>query len=439
MEQSSNTHNLELIIKNLINGIKPVDITINQFLELVSMESEYSINWKSVNFGDTMLYLFSNEWNLVNKLPVSKTESQNYITKYFNNIIIDSEFNVIMYGGPKVYDSNRDKITLEIINQFLGNDKSLIYKAYEGTSINAFYFGNQWNFSTKKMFNMFESKFGSQKTHGDMFIDIVDIEKLKVLMNQNYTYHFVLIHPQNTHLTNINKPSIMLVSVRDRNNSFNFVQKQNYQNILTINGIIEPEETSVETINNEDLNIQGLIINYNDFIFRIYTKLYGKTLADNPRFNTKQEEYIYKYQQNKLTEQNSEKQKIIAAFNYVAILLHRTLNHFTKFAKNLTEKEKKEHPTFTFIQQNEEDFYMLEGHNALIRNMCKLQRLLFSVKSINEVNYEQVKHHLKYYCSPQDIYSMYLSFANNEDLRKLVGYKNLSNQVAKNVFDFNKL
>ena len=132
------SYNFEQIIKNLFNGIKPINLSIEEFLELIDNESNNSIFWKSLTLAsEKKLYLFSTEWNIPNNIT-----QQNFSVKYFNNLVIDSDFNILMYGGPKIFDSNRDKCNLEQIKNHYSienSDFNNIYEAYEGTSINVFY------------------------------------------------------------------------------------------------------------------------------------------------------------------------------------------------------------------------------------------------------------------------------------------------------------
>lgn len=431
-------HNLSSIIENMLLGNKP-NITFQDFIELVNFESEYSVCWKPINVGEKVIFMFSTEWHITNELP-KQNEKQNYITKYFNSLIFDAEFNVLMYAGPKVYDSNRDNINIQKVKEFIGDKPVNIYEAYEGTTINVYHYDGEWRFSTKRMFNMNDSQFGSQKTHGSMFNEAVNIDELKAHMKPEYSYHFTLTHPDNSHLLKIEKPALYLIAVREKGTD-KIVDKSKYEDLLTLNGIMLPIQSSYETLDTDQNNKQGIIVNYDDFIFRIYNQNYGKNLALNPFFNSKQEEYFYKYQKDGFVdvENLAEKSKTIASFNFVAIMLQRTLLHFTKFAKFFNQQEKEKYPTYKFIKINETDFEKLSGHNAIIRNMYKLQHLPFKVKTITEISYDQVKHHLKYHCSPQDLYSMFKSFNTDATICLMIGYRSVGGQTATNISDFSKL
>ncbi len=441
MEQPFNNaskYDLENIIKDIFNGIKP-SLNFSEFLELISVESEYSVCWRPFELDETTkLYLFFNEWNMRNKLE----DPQNYITKYFNNLVLDSDYNIVMYGGPKVFDSNRDKITLSDIQKFIKEeDKEInIYKSYEGTSVNVFYYRDRWYFSTKRLFDMNESKFGSKKSHGSMFEEIISREELTEKLDKSKSYHFVIVHNENTHLSEIKYKKLILIGVRDK---LNMIDTSQYINEFKNENIILSPEMKIQltelNMNIDDNESQGYIIHYNNLIFRVYNEEYGKKLDNNPKFNSIQEAYIWNYKNNKLTEETDNKIKTIGALNFVSILLHRTLVHFTKFKKYFTEDELKQYPTYKFIKVNNNNYHFLNGHNALIKSLSKLQHYSLSNSNILDVDYLMVKNFVKKYCSHQDIYGMYKTFLDNQILWNLVRYKKLNNDSYQNILDFQNI
>lgn len=413
MEHSSNTD-----LKNLFEGIKP-NIEFDQFLNNIYEQSNYNISWKYLDFDDSRLYLITNEWfskNIFNN-------HQDDISKYLNNTIIDSNYNIIMYGGPKVYDSNRDDIKLDNIREFI-NDEAKIYEAYEGTTINVFYYKDKWFYSTRRKFDMYESIYGSKISHGLMFDDIIKNKTdFESKLNQNYTYQFVLVHSNNRHISKIDTNKLILISVRDRLNNHKIIDED-----FEFELVIKPKTSSIEELDKNNELIQGIIINYRDFIFRIYNENYSKTLIVKPYYANKQEEYFHTFQQNKFKEISDEKTNTFATFNYVAIMMFRIMNHFTIFNnRNYNLK---------FTQINQQDYDKIRYHNAIVRNLYKLQRLPFMLK-INKVNFEQIKHHLKHYTNYRDLNKMFKSFHNNEELNKLVRFTFPSDgQIKTNVEKF---
>ncbi len=56
------------------------------------------------------------------------------------------------------------------------------FKAYEGTLIRVFYFGNRWFVSTNKKFDAFRSKWSSKLSFGDMFVE--GLRRINMLENK---------------------------------------------------------------------------------------------------------------------------------------------------------------------------------------------------------------------------------------------------------------
>jgi len=447
--------NLNGIVLNLMRG-ETVRVAFGDFCTALVEESGHNISWKTLNLGDKYLHLFSLDWQADNKLPTLKDDryEQNYINKYLNNLVIEqvicdpsdelseSLIKVVMYGGPKVFDSNRDRFGLEQINRLTGSESVKIFKAYEGTTINTFCHDGTWYFSTKRMFDMNESKFGTKRTHGQMVSDIIDIEVLKANLDPKCTYHYVLVHDGNSHLTSIQENKLCLVSVK---NLSDFEENIAEYDRVTGSGYFSRSEifdhgTDIASyLKNETNDTQGIIIHVGEMIFRLYKHAYAARLRMNPFFNTKQEEYFHKYQSNGLTEQNDYKTYTFAAFNFVAVCLFRTLMHFTTFIhedgqyrfekKNITQWA-------TFVCSSDECGHVDRHHNALIRNLNKLQRLPYALRQLRAVDFNQVKHHLKYHTSPSELYAMYLTFLAHSDISEnydgqpclcdIVGYKSVA-------------
>jgi hypothetical protein len=495
MEQPSNTNqSLNHVVSELIHGKSfnsaKNDLSFEDFREIVLEESNHSVSWKKTDLGDKDLYLFSTDWQIENKLPTSNDVGQDFINKYFNSLVIEvkksdssdpnssdpnssdpnsskvvnSEYRVLMYGGPKVYDSNRDKTSLDKVKEFIADsiaaivsttdtdiitdtvtdantDTLKVYDAFEGTSINAFYCGGEWRFCTKRKLDMFESKFGNQRTHGEMVEEIVgDFGKFKETLDKDFTYHFVLVHSNNSHLSHIEENKLVLTTVR-KVGEFHKTNSSEYDRMTAVDtGFFHtPTKSSIQTFElgsdsdpNEvrSVSTQGIIIQYNDFVFRVYNKSYAESLKRNPHFYSKHEKCFFDYQNNAFSKKDStdedtstdsdEKTWTIAAFNFVAICLFRTLTHFTKFANNFSPEELKTGHKFIKLKEEDwKDYITGAAHgsynNALIRNINKLQRIPFAVKNIQCVDFNQVKHHLKYYCKPQDIYAMYNTFVKDID------------------------
>jgi hypothetical protein len=326
-----------------------------------------------------------------------------------------------MYNGPKIYDTVRDNIKLEQIMDFISDklDTCIIYEAYEGTSINVFYFKNEWYFTTKRTYDMKESTYGSNNSHGLMFESIISRENIIDLLDTSYTYHFTLVHTENTHLSKINENKLVLNNVRNVQDNFSIID------INLINErITKPILTTIDNLETQDINKQGIIIHFDKYIFRVYNKTYADTLKTKPHYGTIQEEYFHKFQTNKLIIENEIKLSTMTTFNFVAIILHRILMHFTTFTT--------EDPKIKFKHINQEDYHIIKSYNVIIRNLNKLQHIPFIIKKITTVDFNQVKFHLKNCCNYRDIYMMFKIFnVKDNEILKCIKYNAPKNDGYK--------
>jgi hypothetical protein len=413
---------MEDLLYKLLGGDKEIikQYTFNEFLEYIDINSDKSVCWKYLELdNDKKLYLFTNEWYL-------KMKNTDYITKYLDSLIIDTDFNVYMFGGHKVYDSNRDNISLDDVKPY-----QKMYKAYEGTTINVWFntLSDKWMYSTKKCFDMNKSNFANKKSHGEMFNEIVKTDDLEKELNKNYTYHFVLVHADNSHLLQ-NENKLVLTAVRDKNNSF---QKLS-ENIIISNTVL-PEEVSEETFLswNQDAELsqeaQGVIV-INDLgnIYRMYTKSYSKKLVTNPKFNSYQEKLIWDFKNNKL--ENNEKYNItVGTIKFVNFCLFLTVMHFTEFPKSGDQK---------FIQKSSTDYDKIKFHNGLKRHLYKLQRVPYAVKTFTKMDLRQVSYHVKQICPAQDINLMYRSFLSLIE-NQVSWLQNVDKKIVEAVSKFQEL
>ena len=250
-------------------------------------------------------------------------------------------------------------------------------------------------------------------------------------------------------MTVVETPKLILTTVRTQG-LISEVDLETYADMFSVDRIIRPTVTTLDALNEPTQIVefvkthsQGVIIHYKDYIFRVYLPSYGTLLMSNPHFNSPQELYLWNYKNNNLSQATLEDYRIktstVAAFNFVAIVLHRTLLHFTRFAKYFSPEELALYPTYKFIKINDTDFELIKGSNALIRNIYKLQHLPYAVRTVSDVDFNQVKYHLKYHADTRDIYSMYTTFMSNTQLCRVVGYKKLVGQISDNIDAFGQL
>ena len=102
-------------------------------------------------------------------------------------------------------------------------------------------------------------------------------------------------------------------------------------------------------------------------------------------------------------------------------------------------------PKLKFKHINKDDYSIIKSHNVIIRNLNKLQRIPFIIKDKTNVDFAQVKFHLKKYCNYRDVYQMFKLFNEEENqIIKCINYNPPKNthhkdQINANITAFNNL
>jgi len=361
------------IIDKIFNKIK-IDIEFDDFLKLLKEKSNNTILHK---IKDNK-YLFYNNWNY--KIKIIDKE-QDYITKFFNNIIINTNYNIIMYGGQKIIDSLRDNVS--DVNSFIFSSDAKYYESHEGTIINVYYEDDKWNYSTKKVFDMDDSYYQSSKSHGDMFNSIILKEFLEVELNKLYTYHFILIHKDNKNLLNITENKLLLLNARNRNNNFKIIEN------IKLNNVYSMEEIKLEDWDWRS-DKQGIIVYNNELIYRVYNTPYkNKLKMNNNNCKTIQEKIIYRYQNNLLYNDDN-KHTITYIINCLSVILMHI-----------------------YIYWNNGNII----NNSLISNEMLRIKKIYPIQYerwdgsrdnfYSMININQIKYHLKQHCNSNYLFKLF--------------------------------
>jgi len=78
--------------------------------------------------------------------------------------------------------------------------------SYEGSLLSVYYHNNKWHVSTRRCIDSRESKFNSDKSHYDMFCDVIlndnydNVEDFFEKLDKTLSYYFVLIHHMNKNI-----------------------------------------------------------------------------------------------------------------------------------------------------------------------------------------------------------------------------------------------
>jgi len=255
------------------NDYKPIYLDYD--IDLITYNSD-KIKLKTYTFRNT-------EYKILNydSQVVCDNDKTNGL---YRSIICSPENEILCFSPPK-------SITLDSFKEKCPNlnDNILINEIIEGTMINLFYDhrnqsweissksaigGNYWFFRNQYSVDEIE-KTKKQLTFREMFLDAFrantdDINKLPFLeyFPKDYCYNFVLQHPENHIVLNINSPTVYLVSV--------YHLRQNH--IVYISPIVFEEWDCF-------LNIRGMLDFPRQFTEKNYTELHKKYCSINSRYD----------------------------------------------------------------------------------------------------------------------------------------------------------
>jgi len=133
----------------------------------------------------------------------------------------DSKLNkdYLKYCKGAIYNADTNKFvcippkkTEEYNNQKLDNS-FIIQDLIDGTMVNIYYTNDKWYLSTRS--DIGGKNKWSDKSFLDMIKDICDFDSITNLLNQDFSYSFVLRHKSNKCVSNIEFNSLVLVDIFD--------------------------------------------------------------------------------------------------------------------------------------------------------------------------------------------------------------------------------
>lgn len=398
-----------------------IDLNITDIENLLKSLSNNNIKWnKNIIDNNNILYQLYNNWNI--KLDINNNK------RYLNNIIINNNLEIIFNGGPKIYDSIRDNFTFNDIKDSLNLNNLEVYRLYEGTTINIFYYCNKWYYTTKKKLDMYNSYFNSIKSHGEMFNDIIDKLLLEEYLNKTYKYTFILVHTDNSHILN-DSNKLVLINIKD--SLHNHINDYTHLNDLINNNTITiPQKIDINNIINNNIfnnnpDYQGIIIYNNDNIYKIYANKYTDLLKSKPRFHTYQEYLIFLYINNLLNNNSLEYNLINNIIYHISNILLKFVRYFTIFHINNKIK---------FSHYNSQDYYILSNYNILKKYIYIIQRLPY--KTNNDITLNNVINIINK-SSSSDIMYLYKILLLNNNLSQFINYN--KNKIKIYIHKLNNL
>jgi hypothetical protein len=164
----------------------------NNFPELESFRTElYKKNILSKDYVEDNLFLVYHKFD---------QQSTTDLDRECRSLVLDRTTKKIVSFSCETPILNSQALEYLLLNQQV--DK-VITKCYEGTLLSVFYHGSKWYVSTRRCLNSNESVWGDNKSHFDMFMEVLNnsgyesLDSFTNKLNKDYCYYFVLIHHQN--------------------------------------------------------------------------------------------------------------------------------------------------------------------------------------------------------------------------------------------------
>ena len=368
------------------------------------------------------------EHNLIQLFTESSQEySKSQLFNACRSILFDTINNkIVSFSHPNI----------EYVNQLPENLQEMSFtESHEGTLISVFYHNNKWFYATRREIDMYKThkisnNFKSELSHGLMFEDALSkLELTKEVfesrLNPENQYYIELVHYQNTFNISFesrfgdNYAKLFLLFVR--NNST--IISENIEGIEN-NPILTIDQVKNQ-LNDVNMVVEGYIYlseTNNNHMCKVLHPMYYEKMKFNPGLRTPQEQYIYLYQKDLLSEYVTKNNKVVykitdlgeqveikglmaCIFLYVG---QRLLDIYYKFNTNTMVHKQKELFKTLFMQNNNK-YYLIFHVLGMMKGIHKNKQL----------NILEMKKLLKYKLIACDIWKVFnelLDFETNENI-----------------------
>lgn len=186
-------------------------------------------------------------------------------TKKYRGVVMNNEGKTICrsFGFTPEIDETETELMSSVVEPFLAQEQVRILEAYEGTLLRVYFHDNRWYISTCRKLDAFKSKWGSNKSFGEIFEDILEtpLEQFcKNVLDETKVYCYVIrTYNKNRIVCNgYEKPELFLVGTYDNGDfdNFNF-EKCNVPSVQEIN-TMDALRAHMEKI--DPSKLQGVIL-----------------------------------------------------------------------------------------------------------------------------------------------------------------------------------
>jgi hypothetical protein len=163
---------------------------------------------------DDLLVILAKDFKIVQNDSIFMLK---YLLKMNSNDIIRKTRGIIIDKKTKkiINYPLEGKISLATFKNKIKWDDVVIEESIDGTLINMYYYNNKWNYSTTGTLNA-KCYWNSKHSFKELFIKTLQLYNFnKDLLNKNYTYSFILCHPETRNVSVYTKPKIYHVLSRN--------------------------------------------------------------------------------------------------------------------------------------------------------------------------------------------------------------------------------
>lgn len=225
---------------------------------------------------------------------------------------IVTQYNRILYNNDAMtflQDKNWSQVTIQ--------------KCYEGTLIVVFNHNKIWYVTTRRCLNAQESTWIKNSSYYEMFIEAMTGKFIFSELNENYCYHFVLLHHKNRNIVTYNwlgkeykelfhiltteKVTLNEIDIKI-NDKVKYIQNENFDCIDTL--LIEIDKQNNLDRKYQKITSEGYVLRYytgevhnSPFVtLKLQTQIYDTLMKLKPNNSNIQQCFLELYQKDKLNE-----------------------------------------------------------------------------------------------------------------------------------------
>ena len=293
-----------------------------------------------------------------------------------------------------IYEKNTNKLVCACFDKFnkdsvnpeemfsLDDEDLNIECSINGTLIRVYYYAGKWYFATKKCINADHAYWASRKSFGTMFQECLN-EKPQFDFDPQYTYFFIMHHPENQNIFPITKMELFHISTYQLETNKFLVQYIGFYKPKVIS--VRDKPTLDILINKKTIDAEGYILYRTNTMGRIHQKIIFPSYKERCELygNTKSRFFRFLEIQNNIETVKNYLEK----FPYHKDLFYGFEQQLISFCKNLHEAylsiRVKRIENYKYDKRLGKCLYNLHGQYLKTRNPITLKSVMNYVKPLD--------------------------------------------------------